>query len=88
MESMRAHFERESGSGGAWAGYNPSLARPLLNTAKFLDKESGEAAETDAGSENSSLITDSPITDSPEPRFAEEKAVSAPAATEATQTKS
>jgi 3'-5' exoribonuclease len=36
MESMRAHFEREIGSEAAWAGYNPSLGRPLLNTAKFL----------------------------------------------------
>src|SRR5215467_10678449 len=36
MESMRAHFERELGSEAAWAGYNPSLGRPLLNTAKFL----------------------------------------------------
>ena len=37
MESMRAHFEREAGAEGAWAGYNASLGRPLLNTAKFLD---------------------------------------------------
>ncbi|MGH9500964.1 MAG: 3'-5' exoribonuclease YhaM family protein [Terriglobales bacterium] len=37
MESMRAHFERETGGENAWAGYNPSLGRPLLNTAKFLD---------------------------------------------------
>jgi len=36
MGSMRAHFEREIGSEAAWAGYNPSLGRPLLNTAKFL----------------------------------------------------
>ena len=39
MESMRAHFEREIGSEAAWAGYNPSLGRPLLNTAKFLAGE-------------------------------------------------
>jgi 3'-5' exoribonuclease len=36
MESMRAHFAREVCSEGVWTGYNPSLARPLLNTAKFL----------------------------------------------------
>src|ERR1700704_6230562 len=36
MESMRAHFEREIGSEAAWAGYNTSLGRPLLNTSKFL----------------------------------------------------
>jgi 3'-5' exoribonuclease len=39
MESMRAHFEREIGSTAAWAGYNASLGRPLLNTAKFLTEE-------------------------------------------------
>lgn len=37
MESMRANFEREAGAESAWAGYNASLGRPLLNTAKFLD---------------------------------------------------
>jgi 3'-5' exoribonuclease len=36
MESMRAHFERELGSDAAWSGYNASLGRSLLNTAKFL----------------------------------------------------
>jgi hypothetical protein len=39
MESMRAHFERDSESEGAWTGYNASLSRPLLNTAKFLEKK-------------------------------------------------
>jgi 3'-5' exoribonuclease len=38
MESMRAQFERESEAETAWTSYNPSLARPLLNTAKFLEK--------------------------------------------------
>ena len=37
MESMRAHFERGGDSEGSWTGYNPSLGRPLLNTAKFLE---------------------------------------------------
>jgi 3'-5' exoribonuclease len=41
MESMRAHFEREIGSDSGWTSYNPSLGRPLLNTAKFLEKEAG-----------------------------------------------
>src|ERR1700686_1259096 len=36
MEAMRAHFEREAGSEGAWTSYNASLGRPLLNSAKFL----------------------------------------------------
>ena len=39
MESMRAHFARESESENPWTGYNASLARPLLNTAKFLDEK-------------------------------------------------
>ncbi len=38
MESMRAQFERESEVETAWTSYNPSLARPLLNTQKFLEK--------------------------------------------------
>ena len=38
IESMRAHFEREQGSDAEWAGYNASLGRPLLNTAKYLAK--------------------------------------------------
>jgi 3'-5' exoribonuclease len=37
MESMRAHFEREADLESAWTGYNSSLGRPLLNTAKFLE---------------------------------------------------
>jgi 3'-5' exoribonuclease len=36
MEAMRAQFERGGDSEGGWSGYNPSLGRPLLNTAKFL----------------------------------------------------
>jgi 3'-5' exoribonuclease len=45
MESMRAHFAREVCSEGVWTGYNPSLARPLLNTSKFLEKKSAATAE-------------------------------------------
>ncbi len=36
MEAMRAQFEREALSESFWTGYNSSLARPLLNTQKFL----------------------------------------------------
>jgi len=36
MESMRAHFEREAEGESEWTTYNPSLARPLLNTKRFL----------------------------------------------------
>ena len=39
MESMRAHFEREAELDNPWTGYNSSLGRPLLNTAKFLEKK-------------------------------------------------
>jgi hypothetical protein len=38
MESMRAQFEREADLETPWTSYNPSLARPLLNTRKFLEK--------------------------------------------------
>jgi 3'-5' exoribonuclease len=38
MESMRAQFEREAEADTAWTSYNPSLARPLLNSRKFLEK--------------------------------------------------
>ena len=43
MESMRAHLEREADL-GEWTGYNPSLARPLLNKKKFLEKKAERAA--------------------------------------------
>ena len=39
MESMRAHFERESASETSWTGYNPSLGRSLLNSTTFLEKK-------------------------------------------------
>lgn len=58
MESMRMHFEREIGSSGVWTGYNPSLGRPLLNTAKFLEEKkdaTGQSAEEtaqDSGSDS------------------------------------
>ena len=48
MESMRAQFEREGELETAWTSYNPSLARPLLNTQKFLEKGSAEPAQTAA----------------------------------------
>ena len=50
MESMRAHFEREAASVGPWTGYNSSLSRPLLNSAKFLEKKAvAAAASSNAG---------------------------------------
>ena len=38
MEAMRAQFEREGEIDSPWTSYNASLARPLLNTKKFLEK--------------------------------------------------
>ena len=48
MESMRAQFERESELETAWTSYNPSLARPLLNTHKFLEKGGRVAASSES----------------------------------------
>jgi|KBSMisStaDraftv2_1062788.scaffolds.fasta_scaffold120176_2 3'-5' exoribonuclease len=45
MEAMRAQFERGGESEGAWTSYNPSLGRPLLNTAKFLAAKSSEVED-------------------------------------------
>jgi 3'-5' exoribonuclease len=52
MEAMRAQFARGVEADGPWTTYNPSLGRPLLNTAKFLDQKTGEdepAARMEAG---------------------------------------
>jgi hypothetical protein len=46
MEAMRAQFEREAELDTAWTSYNPSLARPLLNTQKFLDKAASKTEPT------------------------------------------
>jgi 3'-5' exoribonuclease len=46
MESMRAHFEREAELENPWTSYNSSLGRPLLNTAKFLEKKSEHVDST------------------------------------------
>lgn len=43
MESMRAQFARESDNGGPWTGYNPALARPLLNSRKYLEPKNAKA---------------------------------------------
>ena len=50
MEAMRAQFEREADLDSAWTSYNPSLARPLLNTQKFLDKSSAKSKKEEASS--------------------------------------
>ena len=48
MESMRAQFEREADFDSPWTSYNPSLARPLLNTRKFLEKGLAAAREAES----------------------------------------
>ena len=60
MESMRAQFEREAASEGPWTGYNSSLSRPLLNSARFLEKKAvAAAATTNAGSGKSAAPSES-----------------------------
>ena len=39
MEAMRAQLERDAELESPWTAYNSSLARPLLNTQKFLAKK-------------------------------------------------
>ncbi len=65
MESMRANFERDAESEEGWTGYNPSLGRPLLNTARFLNKGSKAVkTTTEAAAEKTPSF---PGFDSPEP---------------------
>jgi 3'-5' exoribonuclease len=53
MEAMRAHFEREADLESPWSSYNPSLGRPLLNTAKFIaPKPSAAQEESSSADEN------------------------------------
>ena len=39
MEAMRAQMERDAELDSPWTSYNSSLARPLLNTQKFLSRK-------------------------------------------------
>jgi 3'-5' exoribonuclease len=66
IEAMRAQFERESGQDEAWTGYNPSLGRPLLNSAKFLEKKPA-AATAAAGAESAESSPDTPTLPGLEP---------------------
>jgi 3'-5' exoribonuclease len=52
MESMRAQFEREGSMDNAWTGYNPSMGRSLLNSAKFLDPKNAEEKKPAASSDD------------------------------------
>ncbi len=63
MEAMRATFEREADLESPWTSYNPSLGRPLLDSAKFLKpkptpapEDSSSAAETEAEAASASEI--------------------------------
>jgi 3'-5' exoribonuclease len=68
MESMRAHFAREVCSEGVWTGYNPSLARSLLNTAKFLEKKPSAAVEiASVEASETQAAAAMPESESPEP---------------------
>ncbi len=48
MEAMRAQFEREAENESPWTSYNPSMARPLLNSKRFLEKPKAAEAEAPA----------------------------------------
>lgn len=61
MEAMRAHFERELGLDGPWTGYNSSLGRPLLNSAKFLDKNEATATAAGSSGEDSAVAETSTV---------------------------
>ena len=49
MESMRAHFLRESENESPWTSYNASLGRPLLNSSKFLSPKTTDATTPASG---------------------------------------
>ncbi len=47
MEAMRAQFERDADLDSPWTAYNSALARPLLNTRKFLKSLEATNAEAE-----------------------------------------
>jgi len=51
MESMRAQLEREAQGEDEWAGYNASLARPLLDSSKIMARSAGSAPSQASTSE-------------------------------------
>jgi 3'-5' exoribonuclease len=58
MEAMRAQFERGGESEGGWTGYNPSLGRPLLNTARFLAAKTSDEEEEQLAADPSVSASD------------------------------
>jgi 3'-5' exoribonuclease len=70
MESMRAQFDRESELETAWTSYNPSLARTLLNTQKFLERgstASAAASLVSPAAENMAALPEEPVASKPNP---------------------
>ena len=71
MESMRAQFERESELETPWTSYNASLARPLLNSKKFLEKglsapgQSPESGTVDDAVDVEPMLNLTPSNDEP-----------------------
>jgi 3'-5' exoribonuclease len=49
MEAMRTQLERDAETESPWTAYNSSLARPLLNTQKYLSKLKEQAQAASAG---------------------------------------
>ncbi len=62
MESMRAHYARESEMEGPWTSYNSSLGRPLLDSRKFMQGEK----ETEAKTPSEEQSPESPVAPEPE----------------------
>jgi 3'-5' exoribonuclease len=54
MEAMRAQIERDAELESPWTAYNTALARPVLNTQKFL--KANEAAEQKSTDEENSKV--------------------------------
>jgi 3'-5' exoribonuclease len=54
MESMRAQIAVQSDPEAVWAGYNPSLARPLLNAHRLLDQSEKKVAAAAASGDGES----------------------------------
>jgi 3'-5' exoribonuclease len=52
MESMRAQLEKDAELDSAWTNYNQSLARPLLNTRKYLRDLEAKTQAAAAGGED------------------------------------
>jgi 3'-5' exoribonuclease len=78
MESMRAHFEREADLENSWTSYNSSLGRPLLNTAKFLEKKAAPAPAPTPTSGSIVPANDTPP--APETEMPEKSTTTAPLA--------